>query len=74
MGAGMMLKANSVANKAGGYEREEQERKKYHGKGPRSRMNRSARQKAEEYNDHGVKNPNNYNLINSPGEKYRRNH
>ncbi len=26
------------------------------------------------YNDHGVKNPNNYNLINSPGEKYRRNH
>ena len=30
---------------------EEQERKKYHGKGPRSRMNRFARQKAEEYND-----------------------
>lgn len=53
---------------------EEQERKKYPGKGPRSRMNRFARQKAEEYNDHGVKNPNNYNLINSPGEKYRRNH
>ncbi len=77
---------------------EEQERKKYHGKGPRSRMNRSARQKAEEYNDPVVdkewtpaKNDreafiqeaeriekdggiraNNYNKINSPGEKYRK--
>jgi RHS repeat-associated protein len=71
--------------------------KTYHGKGPRSRADKSAKEKEDKYDDPvketewkpaendreafkdearkirddgGVKNPNNYNIRNSPGEKY----
>ena len=84
-------------NQTGSYTITFESGKKYHGKGPTSRMEQSAREKAKEYADPvvnmdwppsptqkdafideakriradgGVKNPNNYNKINSPGEKY----
>ena len=85
------------AGKYGSYTITFESGKKYHGKGPVSRMEQSAREKSKKFSDPvvskdwvpspterdafideakrirddgGVKSPTNYNLINSPGEKF----